>query len=66
MNEINNIFGILEEESKTPKEIQDLVDKREEARKDKNFKLADELREKIKSLGYYVDDNKEGKIIKKL
>ena len=67
MNEINNIFGILEEKIIIiPREIQDLVDKRDEARKDKNFKLADELREKIKSLGYYVDDTKEGRIIKKL
>ena len=34
--------------------------------KDKNFKLADELRDKIKSKDYYVDDTGKEPIIKKL
>lgn len=66
MYEINKIFIILEEEIKIPKEIKELAKKREKARKNKDFKSADELREKIKLLGYYIDDTKEGMIIKKL
>ena len=66
MKEIDSIFGILEEEKEIPEEIKQLVEKREQARKNKNFKLADELREEIKLKGFYVDDTKEGIIIKKL
>ncbi len=67
MKEIDTIFGFLrKEESEIPQEIKDLSDKREQARKEKDFKLADKLREEIKSKGYYIDDTKEGIIIKKL
>jgi len=66
MLSIDKIFGILETETEIPDEISRLVDLREEARKNKNFKLADELRESIKSQGYYIDDTKGMPIIKKL
>ncbi len=67
MKTIDKIFGILAEEKiKIPREIKEMAEERENARKNKDFKKADELREKIKSLGYYVDDTKEGYIIKKL
>ncbi|MBS3151792.1 cysteine--tRNA ligase [Candidatus Woesearchaeota archaeon] len=66
MNKINEVFGILDEEIKVPEEIKELAEKREQARKNKDFKLADGLREKIKSLGYYIDDTKDGMVIKKL
>ncbi|HLC58665.1 MAG TPA: DALR domain-containing protein [Candidatus Nanoarchaeia archaeon] len=66
MQEIDSIFGILEEEIDVPKEIKELAEEREKARKNKNFKLADQLREEIKSKGYYIDDTETGIIIKKL
>ncbi len=66
LKEIDQVFCIFEEETKIPKEIQELVKQREEARKNKNFKLSDELREKIKLKGYYVDDFNNGFVIKKL
>ncbi|MEM5879083.1 MAG: cysteine--tRNA ligase [Candidatus Aenigmatarchaeota archaeon] len=62
------IFGILQREIKKdeiPEEIKKLVEERENARKVKDFKKADELREKIKSLGYIVEDTKDGPKIKK-
>ena len=45
---------------KIPKKILRLVEEREEARKNKDFKLSDEIREKINSLGYEVKDTDGG------
>jgi cysteinyl-tRNA synthetase len=66
--ELGNIFGILQKEIKKeemPKEVKEFLEKREEARKKKDWKLADELREKIKELGYKVEDTEEGPRVKK-
>ncbi|KKQ85836.1 MAG: Cysteine-tRNA ligase [Parcubacteria group bacterium GW2011_GWF2_38_8] len=41
---------------KIPSKITKLAEEREEARKNKNFKKSDELREKINSLGYEIKD----------
>ncbi len=65
--EIDNIFNILKKKKeKISKEILTLVKERELARNEKNYGLADHLREKIKKKGYYVDDTDKGSIIKKL
>ncbi|MEM5793975.1 MAG: cysteine--tRNA ligase [Candidatus Aenigmatarchaeota archaeon] len=66
----DKVLGLnLEEaikEEKLPEEIQKLLKEREEARKRKDWKLADELREKIKELGYSVEDTPEGPLCKKI
>lgn len=51
-----------EEQPKTeaPQEVVDLAEQRKQAKKDKNYALADELRAKITALGYTVTDTKEG------
>lgn len=73
MYNIDEIFGIgikkihdTIKKLKVPKEILSLVEKREKARKEKNFELADKLREEIKAKGFWVDDTPKGPIIKKL
>jgi len=43
-----------------PESIQTLVKEREQARIDKNWSLADELRAKIQNAGYDVEDGKDG------
>ncbi|MFA5020070.1 MAG: cysteine--tRNA ligase [Candidatus Pacearchaeota archaeon] len=48
-----------------PGNVQDLVSQRETARKTKNWKKADELRDKINKLGYVVNDTDKGPEIKK-
>jgi cysteinyl-tRNA synthetase len=59
--EIDSIFGILvHEREEAPKKVVQMAEERELARKDKDWKTADELREKIKQLGYTVADDKEG------
>ncbi|MFW6283258.1 MAG: CysS/YqeB C-terminal domain-containing protein, partial [Minisyncoccales bacterium] len=49
-----------------PKEVAKLVIKRETARKNKDFEKADELRDKIKELGFNIDDKNEGVRVKKI
>ncbi len=62
--ELGGIFGILEEEvtigEELPEEVEKLIEQREEARKGKHWEAADRLRQKIKSLGYLLEDTSEG------
>jgi len=50
---------------KIPEKIIKLIEEREEARKNKDFKKSDELRGKIHSLGYEVKDSNEGQLVVK-
>lgn len=50
---------------KAPQEVLKLIEEREGAREQKNWQKADEVRGKIKKLGYLVEDTKEGPKIKK-
>jgi cysteinyl-tRNA synthetase len=47
-----------------PQEVQDLVNQREEVRKQGDFKKSDELRHEIKKSGYEVEDTSTGPKIK--
>ncbi len=49
-----------ESESEVPQEIKVLMEEREKARKNRDFKAADNIRDRILSLGYIVDDSKDG------
>ena len=54
------------ETEELPQEILDLAEQRKAARKEKNFALADELRDKITALGYAAEETRQGtKIYKK-
>ncbi len=67
MTELLGILGLIraEKEEEIPEEVLRLLEKRAEARKNKNWTLADELREEIKKLGYVVKDGAEGAKIEK-
>jgi cysteinyl-tRNA synthetase len=43
-----------------PKEVNEFIEERENARKEKNWALADELRDKISELGFTVQDTPQG------
>lgn len=60
-----NLDKIKEEKFEIPKEIQELLRKREDARKKKDFRLSDELRDKIKAKGFSVDDTVDGQKVRK-
>ncbi len=69
IKKIDEIFGfkILEKTKiELPRELKELADEREICRKNKDWKKADELRNKIKSLGYEILDGKDGWEIKKI
>ena len=66
LKEIDKVFGLklLEKEKiNIPGEVKKLVDARESARKNKDWKLADELRNKINKLWYVVSDTEEGAVV---
>lgn len=66
LKETDEIFGILpKEESKIPEEIRQLVQKREELRKQKEWSEADKIRKQIHSSGYSIDDTLYGPLVKK-
>ena len=62
----NFIFWGKRVAPKIPSFIKKMVREREEARKRKDWKLADEIRSKIKQQGYWIEDAKKGPKIKKL
>ena len=67
IKKIDEVFGLklLEKEKiKITKEIQKIIEEREKARKSKDWKKADELREALKNKGYYVNDTEHGAEIK--
>ena len=41
-------------------EIEKLINERNQAKSNKDYKLADEIRDKIKSLGYEIEDTRQG------
>ncbi len=65
MDEVFGLDLLKKEKIEIPQQIKKLVEQREKARKEKNFELADEIREKIKKLGFYVDDTEEGARLRK-
>lgn len=62
-----NARKLIEENSAQdiPQEVLDLVEQRKEARKAKDFALADELRDKISELGYNIRETRQGTEITK-
>lgn len=64
----SEFLAYVESKNKTdiPKEVTDLAQQRWQAKKNKNFALADEIRAKITDLGYVVKDTREGFEISKI
>ncbi|RMF54863.1 cysteine--tRNA ligase [Candidatus Woesearchaeota archaeon] len=67
MKKFDSVLGVMDfGEEDIPKEILDLVEKRQNARKEKNFAEADRIRDEIRKKGYELDDTPQGVRIKKL
>ncbi len=62
-----DVLGLLMQkaEDTLPQNVQDLVDARAAARKSKEWKRSDELRDEIKALGYIVEDTAQGQKVRK-
>lgn len=64
LKEMDAIFGIISEKSEVPEEINQLLQKREELRKQKLWLEADRTRDEIESLGYWIEDTPYGPLVK--
>jgi cysteinyl-tRNA synthetase len=65
--EFGDVLGLLQEkkQEKIPAEITNLIQQREKARKDKDWKTADKVRDQLAKKGYIVQDTPHGsKIIR--
>ena len=62
IRELGNPLGILQNSMKKDleTEIQELIDKRQQARKDKNFALADKIRDELKNRNIVLEDTPQG------
>ncbi len=60
------IFVEIQSKSTIPATIEELAKKRQQARKKKDFKKADEYRQQIENAGYAVEDKDNQYIIKKI
>ena len=61
-----DVLGLLmKKEDGIPAEVQAMVDERAEARKNKDWKRSDELRDAIKAMGYILEDTKAGQKVRK-
>ncbi len=56
LENMDEIFQILEEEKKIPREIIELAKKRDKFRSEKQFSKADEIRQEIEKEGYRLED----------
>ena len=68
MKKTNEVLALMED-TKIPKEIIELAQKRKKVREKKDYKKSDKLRDEIKEKGYEIKDSeksKEGHIITKL
>ena len=64
--ELTDVLGIIyEKEEEIPAEILELVEKRKAARKNKDFELADRIREEIVAKGYVVEETRQGTNVRK-
>ncbi len=68
IKELGDVLGILQKDIdvEITAEIQALVDKRIESRKNKDFSTSDEIRDKLKELGILIEDTKDGYKLKYL
>ena len=65
--ELTDVLGLLAKKAddELPEEIQAMLDERAQARKDKNWKRSDELRDALAAAGYVVKDTPQGQKVTK-
>ena len=61
IRELGDVLGLLgKKEEKTDDEVQSILEKRAEARAAKDWAKSDELRDRLKDMGYSVKDTPQG------
>ena len=61
-DELTGVLGLVynRKNDDLDKEIEELIEKRTKARKEKDFKTADEIRDKLKDMGIILEDTPQG------
>jgi len=59
-DKVLGVIGEIKKGEELPKEAEELIMKREEARKAKDWKTADAIRQQLKSMGILVEDTPQG------
>lgn len=67
LERMNDVLGLMSfEEEKAPQELQEALQKREEARASKDWATADNLRDFIQEKGWVIEDTPQGARLKKV
>lgn len=67
LKEMTGVLGILSKElDTTPEAVKALVEARVQAKKDKDFAKADQLRQQVLEMGYAIEDTPKGPKVRKL
>ena len=73
LKQFDTVMGLNIEENKQekkteeiPEEIKDILEQRKQARESKDWKTSDELRDRLKELGFSVRDSKDGQTVEKI
>ena len=67
LKEIDGITGVIpSEQQKIPSEIEELVEKREKFRQEKNYEESDKIRAQLHELGYNIEDTAYGPLIMRI
>ena len=64
--EFDQVLGLQidkKEEINLPKEVQDLIERRQQARLNKNWQESDKIRDELACLGYAIKDTKNGYVV---
>ena len=66
LTDLCSVLGFLtKEDDSIPENVAAMIKEREEARKNRDWKRSDELRDALKNEGYVVEDTKQGQKIRK-
>lgn len=62
LKELGGVLGLLQKQKNDnlDAEVEELINRRQQARKDKNWKLADEIRDTLKNMGIVLEDTSQG------
>ncbi|MEK6945919.1 MAG: cysteine--tRNA ligase [Nanoarchaeota archaeon] len=66
MDEVLGLRLFERDDVSIPRDIRKLIDEREKARKEKNWKIADALRDRVRDLGFFIDDTDDGPRVRKV
>jgi cysteinyl-tRNA synthetase len=59
-DKVLGVIGQVKKKQKLPKEAEELISRREDARKNRDWKTADQIRDQLKAMGIVIEDTAQG------